>query len=191
LDEDRRDAKPGDDELVARIAGGDEAAMQTLVERWERPVHAFLHHMLGSADDAEDLAQDTFLRVFVRSGDYRAEGRFRSWLLRIAGNLARSHLRRRKLVRWVRFEPLWHDRASAMEPADRTLETEETGAAVRRALATLPWRQRQALVLKRFEGMSYREIADVLDTTVPGVESLLQRATASLRRTLGGERGAS
>ena len=107
-----------DDDLVLQIAAGDEDAMAELVVRWEHPLQGFLRHMLGSVEEAQDLAQETFLQVFARARYYRPEGRFRSWLFRIAGNRARSHLRRRQIVRWVSFEPLRHDRPSP--PAART-----------------------------------------------------------------------
>jgi RNA polymerase sigma-70 factor (ECF subfamily) len=176
---------PDDDTLMQRIATGDEVAFQLLVARWESPVRGFLTHMLGSPEEAEDLAQDTFLKVWDRSGRYRPEGRFRSWLLRIAGNRARSALRRRKVLHWVRFDAGRHDRPAPADDPHRGLERRETEGTVRQAIAGLPDRQREAVVLKRLQGLSYREIAEIMETTVPGVESLLQRAAAGLRRTLG------
>ena len=89
---------------MTRIAAGEEAAFRLLVERWERQVHAFHWRMTGSREEAEDLTQDTFLKVHAHAGGYRPEGRFQSWLFRIAGNLARSWARRRKIVGWVRFD---------------------------------------------------------------------------------------
>ena len=173
-----------DDRLMERVAGGDEEAFAVLVRRWEDQVFAFLLHMLGNREEAEDLAQDTFLRLYDRADRYRSEGLFRSWLFRIAGNLARSALRRRRVLRWVRFEPATHDRIDTEAGPDAALERDEVRKAVREAIARLPWRQRQAVVLKRFRGLSYREIADALDTTVPAVESLMQRAVSALRREL-------
>jgi len=176
-----------DDTLMMRTAAGDEVAFRQLVARWEQPVFAFLVHMLGSVDEAQDLAQDTFLKVYDQAHRYRPEGRFRSWLLRIAGNKARSVLRRRKVLRWVNFDPVSHDRAAPGDDPGQTLERAETRQRVREAVAALPERQREAVVLKRFQGLSYKEIAEVLGTTVPAVESLLQRAAAILRRELGGD----
>ncbi|MFO7652811.1 MAG: sigma-70 family RNA polymerase sigma factor [Candidatus Krumholzibacteriia bacterium] len=180
-----------DDELVAAVAQGDEAAMRTLVERWERPLLGLLRHLLGSVEDAEDLAQETFVRVFEQARDYRAQGLFRSWLFRIAANLARSGLRRRRIVRWVTFEPLRHDRPAPGRTAEDELAAAEERERLHRALARLPWRQREAVVLKRFQGLSYGEIAGILGTTVPGVESLLQRAATGLRAHLEREGGGS
>ena len=89
---------PDDDALMVRTAQGEEAAFRLLVQRWEADVRAFLIHMLRSPEEAEDLTQDTFVKVFRQAGRYRTEGLFKSWLFRIAGNLARSRLRRRKVV---------------------------------------------------------------------------------------------
>lgn len=175
---------PGDDELMASTAAGEEAAFRLLVDRWERDVLAFLVHMTGSRDDAEDLAQETFVRVFRQARSYRAEGRFRSWLLRIAGNLARSRHRRRRLLKWLPLDLERHDVAATTPPADRHLEAEQTAAVVRAAIARLPERQRQALVLHRFQGLRYVEVADAMGTSLAGVESLIQRALAGLRTDL-------
>ncbi|MBK6734614.1 MAG: RNA polymerase sigma factor [bacterium] len=124
------------------------------------------------------------MRVFRQAGNYRAEGRFRSWLLRIAGNLARSRHRRRRLLKWLPLDTEKHDVASSLPSADRGIEAEQTAQVVRAAIARLPERQRQALVLHRFQGLRYAEVADAMGTSLPGVESLIQRALAGLRTDL-------
>lgn len=172
---------------MARTAQGEEAAFRLLVQRWEKEVLAFLIHMLGSREEAEDLTQDTLVKVYKQASRYRPEGKFKSWLFRIAGNLARSRLRRRKILRWVNFEKTEHDQAAAGPGPQQALEAKESAAAVRTALAGLPERQREALLLHRYQGMKYREIADSMGTTVPGVESLIQRALAGLRTGLAGK----
>jgi RNA polymerase sigma-70 factor (ECF subfamily) len=176
-----------DDDLMARVTDGDEGAMRALVERWEGPVFVFLERMTGSREEAQDLGQETFLRVYRQAGRYRASGRFRSWLFRIAGNLARSRLRRSRLVRWLRFDPARHDAPSPEAAPDRGLERAETVSVVRAALARLPARQRQAVVLRQFNELSYAQIAEAMDTTVPAVESLLHRAMTALRDLLARE----
>lgn len=172
---------------MARAARGDEEAFRLLVERWERPIFAFLLRMVGSREEALDLGQETFIRVHAQAARYRPSGQFRSWLFRIAGNLARSWLRRSRILSWMRFDPRRHDRCLADDPADHRLEREETRRAVRQAIFRLPDRQRQAILLRQYEGLNYKEIAAVLGATVPAVESLLQRAMVALRKDLTGK----
>jgi len=175
---------PDDDALMARIALNEEAAFRQLVQRWEAPVRAFLIHMLSSVEDAEDLTQDTFVQVFRKADRYRPAGLFKSWLFRIAGNLARSRLRRRRILGWVRFESAEHDLPSPLGAPDRDLERKEDAVRVRAAIALLPGRQKEALVLHRFQGLKYKEVAVAMGVTVPAVESLIQRSLAFLRAAL-------
>ncbi len=181
--------EPGDDELMVRGAQGDEEAFRLLVRRWEGPLFAFLQRMVGSREEAQDLAQETLIRVCRTASRYRPEGRFKSWIFRIAGNLARSTLRRRKILDWVRFDRTEHDVAGVEEAADVRMEREERRRAVRSALARLPDRQRQAVVLRRWEDMSVAEIAEVMESSVSAVDSLLHRATETLRRHLSRKEG--
>jgi RNA polymerase sigma-70 factor, ECF subfamily len=175
-----------DDALMLRIAATrDEDAFEVLVLRWQQPVFGFLWHMLRSREEAEDLTQDVFLKVLDQAPRYRPEGKFRSWLLRIAANRARSSLRRRKVLRWVSFDPDRHDRPRREDNAALQLERDETAARVREAIGRLPQRQQEAVVLRRYQELSYEEIAVALSATLPAVESLLQRAAANLRRELG------
>jgi len=176
-----------DDTLMAGVARGEETAFRLLVLRWERDIIIFLSHMLGSLEEAEDLAQETFVQVFKKAGGYRAEGKFKSWILRVAGNLARSRLRRRKILRWVSFDSAVHDVADRGQGKVDRMVKDESAQLVRDAVAKLPDRQREALVLHRFQGMKYKEIAEVMGTTVPGIESLIQRAMANLRTKMRGK----
>ncbi len=171
---------------MIRGAGGDDAAFRLLVGRWERRVFGFLEHMLGSREEAQDIAQEAFLKMCQHAKGYRPSGQFRSWLFRIAGNLARSRLRRRKILRWVRFDPQVHDRKAPGDGPDHSMEVEENRLVVRRALGKLPPRQREAVVLRQYQGLAYREIAGAMETTVSAVETLLHRAMTSLRRELAG-----
>lgn len=176
-----------DDSLMAATARGEETAFRLLVQRWESQVKAFLIHMLGSVEEAEDLAQDTFVQVFRLAGKYRAEGKFQSWLFRIAGNQARSRLRRKKILGWISFNPEMHDRPDSDTGPDRDLAVSRNAAQVQQALSRLPERQRQALVLHRWQGLKYQEVAEIMETTLPGVESLIQRAMSGLKKDLSGK----
>jgi len=174
----------GDDALMTRVAQGDQEAFRLLVERWEAPVYAFLERMMGSREEALDLSQEAFLRVYAQARRYRPLGQFRSWLFRIAGNLARSGLRRRRIVRWVRFEAPLHDRPAHTATPASDLARAEAQTEVRHALRALPARQREAVLLRHYAELSHREIAASMGTTVPAVESLLQRAMVTLRQRL-------
>jgi len=105
----------------------------------------------------------------------------------VAGNLARSRLRRRKILRWVSFDSAVHDVADRGQGKVDRMVKDESAQLVRDAVAKLPDRQREALVLHRFQGMKYKEIAEVMGTTVPGIESLIQRAMANLRTKMRGK----
>ncbi len=176
-----------DDTLMARTAQGEEAAFRLLVLRWEKQVLAFLIHMLGSVEEAEDLVQDTFVQVFKKAAGYQSQGLFKSWLFRIAGNQARSRLRRRKVLRWVRFDTAEHETPASGAGPLAELEQKQETQTLREAVAGLPARQREALVLHRFQGLKYKEVAEAMDTTVPGVESLIQRAMGALKTQLVGK----
>lgn len=180
-------SNPSDDALMAEVAQGKETAFRLLVQRWEHQVKAFLTQMLGTVEEAEDLTQDTFVQVFHKASSYQGQGQFRSWLFRIAGNYARSRLRRRKIVGWVRFQPGAHDLAAKTADPSEELSASENKALLDAALSRLPDRQRQAISLHRFQGLKYKEIAQAMDTTVPGVESLIQRAMVGLKAELTGK----
>ena len=180
-----------DDALMAATAAGDETAFRVLVERWERRVLAFLYRSLGSRDDAADLAQETFLRLYRAAPSFTARGRFAPFLFRIAGNLARNEIRRRSVRRFFSLggedapDAVSRVEAPAADRPDRVLQRAEQAARVQRALLSLPERQRVAVVLKRFEGFTQKEIAEAMDVSESAVEALLARGMAALRKTLG------
>lgn len=184
-----------DDALMSASATGDEAAFRVLVERWERRVLAFFFRSLGSADDAADLAQETFLRLHRAAPAYVSRGRFAPFLFRIAGNLARNEIRRRSVRRLLTWggSGAEGDEAAILEA--EAADTDRPDVAwtrardaerVRRALLALPERQRVAVTLKRFEGFTQDEIAEAMGISVSAVESLLVRGMAALRKRLGG-----
>ena len=184
-----------DDALVTAIARGDRDALRVLLERWGPRVRAFLQRTLGSSRDAEDLTQETFLRVYRAAERYRPSGRFPAWLFRIAGNLARRELRRRKLIALVLGEPATRpEEIFASLPASSAFDPESPlrDAEIRRALATalarLPARQRMAVLLRFYEEMPVADIATALGIGTRAAESLLARATRTLRASLQDQR---
>ena len=170
-----------DEALMSRVVEQDREAFSTLVERHLDGVHAFNYRLTRNADDAAELAQETFLRVWRRASSWRpGRVRFTTWLYRIARNLCiDAHRRRRDTV------PI-EDAAlpAAGAPVETAPAQARLQAALGQALAALPERQRTALVLCHSQGMSNAQAAQVLAVSVEAVESLLARARRTLRRDL-------
>lgn len=174
-------------------AEGDMAAFKQLVEKYQRGVINLAYRFLGSREEAEDIAQEVFLKVYNAAKKYKPEAKFATWLFRITNNACLNELRHRKRVQEIPLEPAYEhsERDGTMDvPApeslrpDTHLEQEERNRVIRESLETLPPNQRMAVILKRFEGLSYQEIAEVLNTSVSAVESLLFRAKQTLKKKL-------
>ena len=177
---------------MERLIAGHDAALNDLMERHATTVFHFLCRMVGSEDDANDLAQETFVRVFRSCKSFRVNEKFSSWLFTIAANLARNHFRWR-----ARHPTLSLDAenaeteqtlgrtlpASSPAPNDEALAAERA-AAVRLAVSKLPEDLREAVVLCEWEERSVAEAAIVLETTPKAVESRLYRARGILRERL-------
>lgn len=183
---------PGDDtELMRRVQTGDEAALGTLMQRWELPVKSVIGRLVFNTSEAEELAQETFVRLWQQREKFRREAAFRPWLFSIAINLARNRLRwwRRRpgvaLEDWNEVEkPAAGESHLEGELAAARLERQERGAAVREAVAALPADLREALVLFEYEGWSHAEIATALGCSTKAVETRIHRAREKLRKPL-------
>jgi RNA polymerase sigma factor (sigma-70 family) len=177
--------------LMARVQGGDEAALAALMERWELPVKAVIARLVFNASESEELAQETFVRVWQQREKFRAGAEFRPWLFSIAINLARNRLR------WWRRRPSvslqeWSETAGR-EPGGEArvetggagaLESAERAAAVRAAIAALSTELREAIVLFEYEQMSHAEIAAAVGATSKAIETRIYRAREKLRPAL-------
>jgi RNA polymerase sigma-70 factor, ECF subfamily len=170
-----------DTELIGRWRSGDSVAFEELVRRWQAPISRFLARQVGRTELAADLCQEVFLRVFRAGPRYRESGAFSTWLYRIAVNLARDAVRRRRDVR-----PLPDDLAQAA-PALSPCEQRERIAAVSAALADLPANLREVLVLRHYEGMNFEQIARILDTPASTLKSRFAAALDRLRTRLARE----
>lgn len=173
--------------LMRRVQAADEAAFAALMQRWERPVKALIARIVLNASDAEELAQETFARVWTHRDRFTPGRPVKPWILGIAVNLARNRLR------WWRKRPVvaleeWMELAD--EPtADAgagavRLERAERARAVRDAIAQLPAKLREALVLFEYEHLSYAEIGDAVGATAKAVENRIARARDRLRDAL-------
>lgn len=169
-------------QLVARFVAGDQDAFAELVETYQRPVYNLTYRMLGEAGEAEDAAQEAFLRAYQHIDRYDATRPFKTWLLSIASNYCIDKLRKRRLT-WLSIdEPLPPHPALASpegDPEDTAL-TDERQAAIQSMLAELAPEYRAAVILRYWYDMSYQEIADLLDTTESAIKSRLFRARQAL-----------
>ncbi|HZT22100.1 MAG TPA: sigma-70 family RNA polymerase sigma factor [Verrucomicrobiae bacterium] len=186
------DADARDRAAMKRLAAGHEAALDELMACHATPVFQFLCRMVGNADDANDLAQETFVRVYKSRHRFRADEKFSTWLFTIAANLARNHLRWRRRHPALSLETPIGDSQSSLGntlsagsplPSESLLATERA-AAVRAAIGKLPPDLREAIVLCEWEERSVAEAAAILRATPKAVESRLYRARQLLRERL-------
>lgn len=177
--------------LLVAFQRGDAAAFRTLFERNARAMVAFCHHYVRDAARAEELAQDVFVKLYRAADRYHPSARFRTFLYRIAANHCLNELRRgeyaaRAVERAAGAEaPADPDALpSGGSSPDSDLEARRLEREVKALLDRLPGKQRAAFVLARFEGLSYEEVAEVLETSVSAVKSLVHRATVAAAAAL-------
>jgi len=177
---------------MERLAAGHDAALNDLMERHATPMFHFLCRMVGNEDDANDLAQETFVRVFRARASFRTGEKFSTWLFTIAANLARNHLRWRSRHPNVSLETETGDSEQTLgstlttnnpAPNEQAL-ADERARAVRAAVSKLPEDLREAIVLCEWEEFSVAEAATILESTPKAVESRLYRARQILREWL-------
>lgn len=177
-----------DAQLMVRVRNGDEEAFRELVERHHRSVIRIIHRAIGDAWEAEDLAQRAFLQIYRSAHRYRPSAKFTTWMYTIVNNLVRNEYRRLKRHPSASLENNPHamhqpDRAPTSNPAHQ-VAVQELQHRIAAAIESLPPNQRMAVILARYEGLPYEEIAVVLGCTVPAVKSLLHRARETLRSRL-------
>jgi len=186
------DREPSSEDLMARIAKGEDDAFEILVNRHQTSVLNLIYRFIGDRTQAKDLAQEVFIRVWQAVGSYQPKAKFTTWIYRITANLCINELkssRRRKLFQFLRFG---EDQENTIEevlvdaspsPEDLLLSREQSRR-ISDALQSLPANQRMALVLRRYDNLSYQEIAKILNCSVSAVESLLIRAKRTLQEKL-------
>ncbi len=182
--------------LMLRVRDDEPGAFEELVLRFQHRLVGVMHHLVGHAEEAEDLSQEVFLRVYRARKTYHPRCKFTTWLFTIANNLASNSRRARQRKPVVPLPPqdsgpLGPRPAEQLVPdpdsgPQRKLERSEMAALIRRALEGLNERQRMAVLLNKFEDMNYAEVAEVMGLTTKGVKSLLSRARVKLREALSG-----
>jgi len=179
-----------DEDLVTRATAGDVDSFNQLVTRWERPVYALAYRTLGREEDARDVVQEAFLRAFRGLKGFKGEAKFSSWLYRITLNLCRDWIRRERRAPIVQVpegtDPvdLADERVAPTESVEELVARREMTSAVARAMAELPEEQRTAIMLKEYHGLTFQEIAEMLDCPLSTVKTRLYQGLSVLRRRL-------
>jgi RNA polymerase sigma-70 factor, ECF subfamily len=180
-----------DAELMVRLLAGDDAALNQLIDRWQKPLVSFILRYVGNEADAIELSQETFVRFYQNRSRFNFKSKFSTWLFTIASNLARNH------VRWNKGHPTVPlENANGVDessddfciPIEQTpsalVERAETAQLVREAIQTLPHDLKTAILLHEYEDFSYDIIAGILGCSPKAVESRLYRARKLLRKKL-------
>jgi RNA polymerase sigma-70 factor (ECF subfamily) len=192
--EQQLEARDPDVRLMIQVRAGVAGAFETLVERYQNRLVGILFHLIGNRDEAEDLCQEVFLRIYKARNGYRPKAKFATWLFTIANNLALNHLRRkgRNISLRVSGGPgassanalVAQQLAGREGTPSAQMRKAELADLVRDALTVLNEDQKVAVLLNKFEEMSYAEIADVMGRSPAAVKSLLARARNQLREQL-------
>jgi len=182
------DTSIADGEAMLRLRHGDDTDLNEVMDRWRKPVLAYLYRMTGDYESAADLAQEVFVRVYQSRRRYRPTGSVSSYIFTIAANLAKNHFRWKKRHPETRLTDelgaVAGDDSGSISPAN-SLEKSERGEAVRNAVQSLPEKLRTPLVLFHFNELPQAEIAEILNCSVKTVETRLYRARKLLKDSLG------
>ncbi len=174
-----------EDAWVSRARAGDQAAFEAIFQRYERQIYSFAYRMMGNADDAFDLTQECFIKAYRNLEKTSGDLNVSAWLHRIASNSCLDVLRRRQRIRWLPWE---NDRHETLLPAytpddpEAMLVSSETRQDVQFVLNEMSHRNRLALLLREFEGMSTEEIGEVMGLSRSAVKSVLFRAREEFRK---------
>ena len=183
------DKEISSEELMARVAEGDDSAFEILVNRHQTSVLNLIYRFIADRTQAKDLAQEVFIRVWQGAKSYEPKAKFTTWLYRITANLCFNELKSARRKRWFSFsrsdevgeQTLEETLADNRPSAEDLLLEKERSRQISGALQSLPENQRMALILSRYDDLSYQEIAQVIGCSVPAVESLLVRAKRGLQ----------
>lgn len=172
-----------DSALVEQIQRGDQQAFTVLMERWQTRIHRFAFRFFADVDEASEITQMTFIKVYQKVDTLDEPGKFSSWIYRVANNLCLDELKRAGRRKSSPLEA-WVEQMEARQTPAKKLETKELGEMLQKALLTLPDEQRVVIILKEYEGMKFREIAEILEEPENTVKSRMYYGLKSLRRVL-------
>jgi len=170
--------------LVEKIKNNERTAFKTFYEIYKDMIYSVCYRILNNKQDADDATQDVFVKAIRSIQKFRGDAKLSTWLYQIAVNTSLNYARRKKLVMWLSLDFLmgkeeYHLDNSKARP-DLEMEKNESEALVQHAIHSLPARQRTAVILQKYQGLSYKEIADVMETSLSAVESLLHHAKENI-----------
>jgi len=175
---------PTDEELVVAFQSGDIPAFDQLVRRWDRKIQGVIYRIVGNHDEARDVSQEAFLKAYRALGTFKQEARFSSWLYQIAINATRDRLRRRRRRTDLSLDDVEEREVSLRDAGPSALdliESSDLSRVVAAAMAALPEEQREVVILKEYEGLTFPEIAETLDVPLSTVKTRLYRGLSQLR----------
>jgi len=184
-----------DEDLMVRYRKGDEDAFKMLYRRYEKPVFSFIFRILMNTVDAEDLCQETFLRLVIKKKKYQESGNLKTWIFRIALNLCRDRLRRKKFRSHRSIDATsrtqngniieFEDALSNPDPDQIDyLEKDEMKVLIQQAFTKLPEKQRTVVILKEYQDLKFSEIAEIMKSPVGTIKSLNHRGHQKLKKIL-------
>ena len=176
-----------DEELIEACRAGESSAFDLLVARWEHKIRGAAWRVLGSEEEAREVAQEALVKAYQGLAGFKSEARFSSWLYQIAINLCRDRLRRRKTRATLSLEELERSGPVLVERgpgAQEELIRKDLASAVRRAIEELPPEQREVVILKEYQGLTFLEVAQALDAPVSTVKTRLYRGLSQLKLRL-------
>ena len=180
---------PSDEELISRFQEGDIYAFEKIVQRYKDPLINFVYHFLGDRIDAEDVIQETFLRVFKKKHLYRKVAKFSTWIYTIASNLAKTELRRRRRRRILSlsqmgYESKDYDVPDIFSSPERVVDSDMKEKEIRKEIEDLPIKFREVVVLRDIQEFSYEEISTILNIPLGTVKSRVNRGRLRLQKNL-------
>ena len=180
-----QDISDADARLVSQARAGDFAAFEELVRRYRNDVYGLAYHFLRNREEAWDISQEVFIKTHRSLARFRGDSSFKTWLMRITANQCKDHLKKRRLDA-VPFNDTieTHDAPSGVLGPGAAAEARELGGAIAHALDTLPFKHRTAFVLREFDGLTYEEMANVMQCNIGTVMSRLHHARKKLQHSL-------
>lgn len=173
-----------DAKMIKKVAEGDEVAFEQMVKKYEHRVLNTIYRYIGKSDEAEDIAQEVFIKVWSHAKSFKGKSKFSTWLYRIVVNQCLNYRCKHKERLTSLDEIMEQGKTPESLKVEIEFERQRKSKIVRRAINELPKRQRIALVLSKFEGKSYKEIAQIMGISLSSVESLIFRARGALKKKL-------